>query len=342
MKVLVLNNMAPFVHGGAEELAIHLVRRLREAGVEAEAMRIPFAWEPAEQVIEEMLIARSLRIANVDRVIALKFPPYLVEHHNKVIWLLHQFRQAYDLWDAGQSNLGGGARGAALRAMIMAADKTAFANARAVFAASPVSQARLARYNGLKVPSLPAPPNDPELFRNEGDEGYVLAAGRVGAAKRQALLVRALRHAPDTRLLIAGPPDSVEEGETLRRLVEEEGVGDRVRLDLRLLPRAELAGLVNRARAVAYLPFDEDSVGYVTMEAFLAGKPVVTATDAGGVLELVRDGETGLVSAPEPRALGAVLRGLTAARSSSLGRAGHAAMAARGITWPATIGRLLA
>lgn len=342
MKVLVLNNMAPFVHGGAEELAIHLVRRLREAGAEAEAMRIPFAWDPPEGVIEEMLIARSLQIANADRVIALKFPPYLVEHHNKVIWLLHQFRQAYDLWDAGQSHLGGGERGEALRGMIVAADNAAFAGARAMFAASPVSQARLARYNGLKVPSLPAPPNDPELFHNEGDEGYILAAGRVGTAKRQALLVHALRHAPQTRLLIAGPPDSAEEAEALRRLVEDEGVADRVRLDLRLLPRAELAGLANCARAVAYLPFDEDSVGYVTMEAFLAGKPVVTTTDSGGVLELVRDGETGLVVAPEPRALGEALRGLTSARAASLGRAGHAAMAARGITWPATIARLLA
>jgi glycosyltransferase involved in cell wall biosynthesis len=342
MKVLVLNNMAPFVHGGAEELTSHLVHRLRESGVEAEAMRIPFAWEPAERVIEEIMLARSLRIANADRVIALKFPLYLVEHPCKIVWLLHQFRQAYDLWDAGQSNLGGGARGEALRAMIMAADNAAFGAARSVYAASPVSQARLARYNNLHVPSLPAPPNDPELFGGGPDEGYILAAGRVGQAKRQALLVQALAHAPVTRLVIAGPPDSAGEADALRRLVEAEGVADRVTLDLRLLARAELASLVNRARAVAYLPFDEDSVGYVTMEAFLAGKPVITASDSGGTLELVRDGETGLVADPEPRSLGDALRGLTAARAATLGRAGKAAMEARAITWPATIERLLA
>ena len=106
MKVLVLSNMVPFVRGGAEELCDHLVRNLRlRRGVEAEAMRIPFTWEPAERLVEEMLVARSLSIVNVDRLIPLKFPAYLAPHPNKVPWLLHQFRQAYDLFDAGQSNI---------------------------------------------------------------------------------------------------------------------------------------------------------------------------------------------------------------------------------------------
>ena len=50
MNVLVLNNAAPFIRGGAEELAEHLVQRLNmTAGVEAELLRIPFRWEPADQ-----------------------------------------------------------------------------------------------------------------------------------------------------------------------------------------------------------------------------------------------------------------------------------------------------
>ena len=344
MKVLVLSTMVPFVRGGAEELCDHLVRNLRlRRGVEAEAMRIPFTWNPAEGLVEEMLIARSLGIFNVDRLIPLKFPAYLAPHPNKVLWLLHQYRQAYDLFDAGQSNIGTDARGDALRAMIRTADDQAFREAQRIFTLSPTGADRLRRYNGFGAEILPQPLNDPELFPGGEAEGYVLASGRVGLGKRQHLLVRAMRHAPGLRLVVAGPPDRPEDADDLRRLAAEEGVENRLTLDLRFLPRAELARLVNGATAVAYLPFDEDSVGYVTMEAFHAGKPVLTTSDAGGVLEIVRDGETGVVCEPTPEALGAALSALAAepARAARLGRDARALLDSRGITWPATIEKLL-
>lgn len=344
MKVLVLSTMVPFVWGGAEELCDHLVRNLRlRRGVEAEAMRIPFTWDPAENLVEEMLIARSLSIFNADRLIPLKFPAYLAPHPNKALWLLHQYRQAYDLFDAGQSNIGRDARGDALRGMIRAADDQAFREARRIFTLSPTGADRLRRYNGFGAEILPQPLNDPELFTGGEAEGYVLASGRVGLGKRQHLLVRAMRHAPGLRLVVAGPPDRPEDADALRRLAAEEGVEDRLTLDLRFLPRADLARLVNGATAVAYLPFDEDSVGYVTMEAFHAGKPVVSTADAGGVLEIVRDGETGAVCDPTPEALGAALSALAAepARAARLGRNARALLASRGITWPATVEKLL-
>ena len=345
MNVLVLSTMVPFVRGGAEELCDHLVRNLRlRPGVAAEAMRIPFAWEPAENLVEEMLAARSLEIVNVDRLIALKFPAYLAPHPNKVPWLLHQYRQAYDLFDAGQSNIEADPRGDALRGMIRNADDGAFRESRRIFTLSPTGADRLRRYNGFEAEILPQPLNDPELFPGGEAEGYVLASGRVSQGKRQHLLVRAMRHAPELRLVVAGPPDRPEDADHLRRLAAEEGVEDRLALDLRFLPREDLARLVNRATAVAYLPFDEDSVGYVTMEAFHAGKPVLSTSDAGGVLEIVRDGETGVVCEPTPEALGAALSALAAApaRAARLGRNARALLDARGITWPATIEKLLA
>jgi hypothetical protein len=106
MKVLVINNAAPFVRGGAEELADHLVLRLNATkGVEAELVRIPFRWVPAERIVDEIFLNRNLRLYNIDRVIALKFPAYLIPYPEKTIWLLHQFRQAYDLYESGQSHL---------------------------------------------------------------------------------------------------------------------------------------------------------------------------------------------------------------------------------------------
>ena len=60
------------------------------------------------------------------------------------------------------------------------------------------------------------------------------------------------------------------------------------------------------ARAVLYTPYDED-YGYVTLQAFAAGKPVVTTTDAGAVLEWVTDGVNGLVADPTPKSLAAAI-----------------------------------
>jgi glycosyltransferase involved in cell wall biosynthesis len=336
--------MVPFVHGGAEIQRDALLARLRERGIAAETMSLPFLWEPCERLVEEMVLARSLRVPRVDRVIALKFPAYLVPFEAKVVWLIHQYRQAYDLFEAGHSNIPTTPRGAALRAMVAAADESALTAARSVLTSSRVTRDRLRRFNGLDAAVLPVPLDDPERFTGGPSDGYIVATGRVGAMKRQALLLRALCHAPGVRAVIAGPPDQPGDAEALRRLLESEGLADRVRLDLRFLPRAELAGLVNRSLGVACLPFDEDTPSLVAMEALQAGKPVLTLTDSGGVLDVVRDGETGWVAEPNAESLGAALRAMVAdpAESVARGEAGRRAFLALGIAWPQTIDRLLA
>jgi glycosyltransferase involved in cell wall biosynthesis len=344
MRVLVLSTLVPFVHGGAEELYDHLILNLRRLGMEAEGMRVPFTWDPADTLIDEMLIARSLRLSKVDRVIALKFPAYLIPWQDKVLWLLHQHRQAYDLLDAGQSNIPGDERGAQILAAIRAGDALAFSEARRIHTNAPVTSRRLKHYNGFDSEVLRPPLNDPELFHGGESGGYILATGRVNASKRQELMIRALRHAPAAHLVVAGPPDTPADAEALRRLAAEQGVEDRVTLDLRFLPRADLARLVNGAQAIAYLPYDEDSLGYCTMEAFQAAKPVITVTDSGGVLDIVRDGENGRVVEPLADALGEAMASLSGdpMRAYELGLAGRAAMAAEGLDWPTTIERLLA
>lgn len=343
MKVLVLTTMVPFIHGGAEELRDHLVRNLVASGVEAEAMSLPFRWDPAERLLDEMRIARSLHVVNADRVIALKFPAYLVPHPNKMLWVLHQYRQAYDLWDSGQSNIPDTPRGASIRELIQTADNRAFADAKGLFTLSPTGRDRMLRYNGYSPEILPQPLNDPELFTGGESGRYIFAGGRLGNAKRQRLLVEALAHAPGVDLVVAGPPNSAGEVDEVRRLAAELGVESRLKLDARLLPRAELAGLVNNALASAYIPFDEDSVGYVTMEAFAAGKPVITSTDSGGVLEIVKDQETGLVADPTPKSLGAAFRVLAAkpGLARKMGAAGRELLRVRNMNWPSTIERLL-
>ena len=94
------------------------------------------------------------------------------------------------------------------------------------------------------------------------------------------------------------------------------------------------------ALAVIYVPFDED-YGYVTLEGFLAAKPVVTARDSGGPLEFVSDGTNGFVCDPDPTAIAAAVARLAADRplAERLGRAGE--RTARAITWDGVIEQLV-
>ncbi|HMA73204.1 MAG TPA: glycosyltransferase family 4 protein [Xanthobacteraceae bacterium] len=345
MKVLVLTNMAPFVWGGAEELTHHLVVNLRLRGLEAEAFRIPFKFEPYERLVDEMFICKSLRLRNVDLVIALKFPAYLVPFENKVFWLLHQYRQAYDLWDAKQSNIPDTDRGRQVRRLIIENDNTCFSSRTKIYVNSKVTASRLKRYNGFDSEVLHPPLNDPELFSNVNDNGYIIAPGRVNGMKRQWLIVDAMRYLPrDTRLIVAGPPDSEEDATRLRRIIAEWNIEDRVKLDLRLIPRRELAELVGRSRCVAYAPVDEDSVSYVAMESFQCCKPVATTSDSGGVLHLVEHEHSGCVAQPDAKAFAQALAYLleNPERARKMGQAGHEQWRSRGINWPTTIDKLLA
>ena len=95
----------------------------------------------------------------------------------------------------------------------------------------------------------------------------------------------------------------------------------------------------NACRAVFYAPVDED-YGLATIEAFTAGKPVITATDSGATREFVRDGENGAVIEPEPSAVAAVLDRWheDAAAARRLGLAGRGAVT--DISWERVVATL--
>jgi glycosyltransferase involved in cell wall biosynthesis len=344
MKVLVLNNMVPFLRGGAEALAEQLVNNLNATrGVQAELVRIPFEWEPAERLIDEILICRSMRLYGTDMMIGLKFPAYLVPHNRKRLWLLHQFRQAYDLWDVGQSSILNTPRGREIRQAVIRSDNLCFDDCERIFASRVVAN-RLLRYNGFDSETMMAPLNDPELFTGGEYGSYIFCGGRINDGKRQHLLVEAMRFTrSNAKLVVAGPADTPADAARLQSLVERHDLNDRVHLDLGFLPREQIAKYVNEALACAYLPVDEDSIGYVTMEAFSAAKPMLTTSDSGGLLDIVRDGETGLVTSPEPQNLAKTIDRLATNRRTTvkMGKEAHALWIGMNITWPATIERLL-
>ncbi|MBA2653378.1 MAG: glycosyltransferase family 4 protein [Tatlockia sp.] len=343
MKLLIVNNMAPFLWGGAEELAENLRKNLIFAGHKAEILRIPFQWEPASRIVSQMLMVRAFELLNVDRVIALKFPAYLIRHPEKTFWLLHQYRQAYDLYDAGQSNLQG-KEGDELRALITAADNESFSESRAIFTNSDVTKKRLLHYNNIDSKVLLPPVNDPERFTGGKMGDYIFAGGRINNMKRQHLLIEAMKYTDRaTKLIIAGPPDTAADAEKLKETVARLGLEDRVTLDLGFLPRETYVNYVNDAAAVAYLPFDEDSLGYVAMEAATASKALITTTDSGGILGLVKHEETGWIAEPDPSSLAEALNSVrkNPSRTQQYGMTARELWLSLDINWPQTVETLL-
>ena len=165
----------------------------------------------------------------------------------------------------------------------------------------------------------------------------MFCATRLEANKRPHLLVDSLPHTrPEVRSVVAGRG---ELGDDLAARVRRQDLGDRVELR-GFVADEELVELFAGALAVVYAPSDED-YGYVTLQAFLAGKPVVTADDAGGVLEWVEDGVTGLVTDGSPAAIGAAVDRLAGDRelAERLGAAGRERVAA--LSWPPVVRELL-
>ena len=344
MKILVVNNMVPFIRGGAEKLATNLVRHLGRYGHDAELLRIPFRWDPANRMLDEMLACRMMQIYNVDRVIGLKFPAYLIPHPHKTLWVVHQFRQAYDLWESGHSYLSHDGEGQHLRHSVTEADNECFADSQSISVISRVVKERMQRFNRVPSEVLYPPLDDPEKFDCEAHENYIFCGGRINNMKRQHLLIEAMKHCrSDIKLHVAGPPDSPEDGKELERLVKQAGLQDRVILEFGFLDRERVIQLVNRSLACACVPFDED-YGYVTLEAFYAGKAVITTRDAGGVLEFVTEGETGTISDATPEALGEAMTRFAEDRPAtiSMGAAARDEIHDRNINWPSTVKKLVA
>jgi glycosyltransferase involved in cell wall biosynthesis len=348
VRIAVLHPQTAFARGGAEVHTEALVRALRAQGHEAEQVTIAGKWYPATELAHQMAVWRSFDITEsggleVDAVIALKFPAYLAQHERKIVWLIHQHRTAYELWDHPQfADLAHQDEGPTVRDMVRAADLLALTESKRLFANSKNVRDRL--MSSLSVqsdvlyhrsPISEALLEQPPLAVRD----HVLYPGRFESLKRQSLAIEAMRYVktPVRLVLVGSGPD---EG-ALRELAEDRAVRDRVRIEVRVSDE-RLHELYRSAVGVVYTPFDED-YGYVTIEGFAAARPVVTVDDSGGPLEFVTDGETGLVTEPEPKAIADALDRLFTDRdvAARWGAAGNSLVREVVPSWPEVVSKLL-
>ena len=343
--IVVCEAQVPFVHGGAEVHVRELLRELRQRGYDAELVSVPFKWYPKEEILPHAAAWRLLDLSEsngrpIDLVIASKFPTYFARHPNKVAWLIHQYRAAYELCGTPYSDFGHNERDVGLRDTLIRLDTEMLGECRRVFANAQNTANRVEKYNGIKAEALYHPPRlAARLAGARPAYGeFVLSVGRIESVKRVDLLVSAMaRVDKPIRLVVAGEGT---QRANVEKVAEDAGVGDPGTI-LGAIDDDSQLELYREALAVLYPPYDED-FGYVTLEAFLSRKPVVTATDSGGPNEFVVDGVNGFVREPAPEAFAEAINTLARdrRRTAALGEAGYER--ARTVTWDGVIERLLA
>jgi glycosyltransferase involved in cell wall biosynthesis len=342
--IAICTTQVPFTRGGAESHVEGLKQALVEAGYNAEIVALPFKWYPPSEIMRGALAWRMIDLTEangkpIDLVIGMKFPAYVVAHPRKVLWIIHQYRAAYNLCGTQFDDLSHFPDAPRMREWITDLDNRFIPEARKVFANSKTVAKRLWRYNRIKSEPLYHPPPRAERLR-EGEQGdYFFYPSRLEPQKRQEILIEAMSHTrTPVRAIFAG---GTHERERYEGLLKKYDVGSKIELR-GFVSDEEMIELYANALGVCYLPFDED-YGYVTIEGMMAGKPVVVAKDGGGATEFVEHDSEGLVIEPDAKSVASALDQLYSDRERAklMGSRGREKLMAANLSWQNVVERLV-
>ena len=342
--ILICTTQVPFTSGGAESHVAGLQRALIQAGYNAEIAALPFKWYPPVEIMRGALAWRLLDVSEsngtpIDLVIGMKFPAYVVKHDRKVLWVMHQYRAAYNLWGTPFDDLSTYPDGLRYRDWVHHCDNQFIPQSQKVFANSKTVAARLQHYNNIESEPLYHPPPRVEQLRVGEHGDYILYPSRLEPQKRQEILIEAMRYTKtQVRVVLAGGSARQKHYESL---IKDHGVGDRVCL-CGFVEESKLIELYANALGVCYLPFDED-YGYVTLEGMLSGKPLIVARDGGGAAEFIEHASEGFVVDPEPRAVADALDRLYSDRTAArrMGERGRDKLLSLNITWQNVVEKII-
>jgi glycosyltransferase involved in cell wall biosynthesis len=345
MKIALVSTFVPFVKGGYRNIVEWLEHALRNNGHQVEIVYLPEVDEPAS-LFQQMAAFRWVDLSSADRVICFRPQAHLIQHRHKILWFIHHIRGFYDLWD---NDLYRGCpdddKHRGFRKALHETDTAAIMEAKHVFTNSKVVSERLKHFNKVDSEVLYPPVFQPERFfcRRFNDE--IVYVCRLENHKRQTLLIDALALTKTpVRVRICGTSSDPAYVNGLRAQIASLGVQRRVVLEDRWISEEEKTEILADCLAAAYLPVDEDSYGYPSVEASHASKAIITTQDSGGVLELVVDGVNGFVCEPNPAALAKVMDQLFNDRhlARTLGEKAHNRLDEIRISWSHVIERLLA
>ena len=345
MKIALCSSFVPFIKGGGRNIVEWLQAELVAAGHRVERIYLPQIDVP-DLLLSQMAAYRWVDLASsADTVICFRPPAHAIPHPNKILWFIHHVRVFYDLWDTPYRGFPDDEKHRNLRDILHCADTTALSEAKHIFTNSQVVSDRLRCFNGIGSEVLYPPIIQPERFHCQNFNDEIVCVCRVEHHKRQHLLIEAMRHTrTDVKLSICGASASEPYVRELKQLIASLNLEDRVYFDNRWISEVEKIQILSECLAVAYLPLDEDSYGYPSLEACHASKPVLTTTDSGGVLELVKHGYNGLVADPEAKAVAEAMDRLYINRVNTrqMGLNATQSIVELNISWKHVLERLLA
>ncbi|MBP1155392.1 MULTISPECIES: glycosyltransferase family 4 protein [unclassified Paenibacillus] len=336
-KIVICHTDVSTKYGGAEIHVEQLYHQLKTHGYEVNWIKIPYSSRKSN-LEDQMNLWREYPCPeDIDLVITTRFPSYGIQHRNKITWLIHQCRAAYELFGTKYSDFKDTASDTKLRSSIKLFDETSLLESKKIFTNSQNTANRLKKFNRIDGEALYHPPKLIGKYYHKEYGKFILSVGRLEKLKRIDLLIEAMKFIPKkVTCIIAGTGSKEKE---LKKLVKKHNLNDRVKF-LGFVDDKTLLKLYASCFAVYYAPYDED-YGYVTLEAFLSKKPVITCTDSGGILEFVRDGENGYIRNPIPLHIGEAITNLYEQRKNLcplLGTMGYERVS--GITWDHVIKKI--
>ena len=344
MKILVCYPSIPFMIGGADMHAKIIYEELLKRNHQVELIKIPFKWYPPFKILDSVLEWKLLDLTEynnekIDLVISTKFPSYVIEHPNHVVWLTHQYRLAYDLRNTKYDDLQHSSDGKYVREKIIEIDNKYLRKVKKVFTISKNVSNRLSKFNKIDSEPLYIPIPNSEKFHSKEYGDYVIFPSRISPLKRQELLVEAMKYTKtNVKCKIVGFDVHKK---WLDNILKDNKQRDKIEL-ISNASNEQLIDLYSKALAEVYLPIDED-YGIVTLEAFHSEKLVLTATDSGGPLEFVKDGVNGFIVNPDPKKIAEKLDEIynDKEKAEKMGKAALETIRELNLNWYNVIERLL-
>jgi glycosyltransferase involved in cell wall biosynthesis len=311
--------------GGAERFYEGLRKALCAQGVDSNIVPVIPNESSFEAILGSYLQFYDLDLTEYDGIISTKAPGYLARHPNHVCYLLHTMRRFYDMFDiefpsADKTVL-------EQRRRVLELDTAALSspNVRRIFVIGEEVRDRLKKYNGIRSEVL-YPVTNLTGFRRDGAFDYLFMPGRLHRWKRVNLVIDAMKHvkAP-VKLFISGAGED-------EAVLRESAKGD-MRIEfLGRISEDEMLEWYANALAVPFVPYRED-FGFVAIEAFHSGKPVITCIDSGEPARITSRFDAGVICDPFPESVAAAIESLYLSPDTAKKLGDHGRINAAAMTW---------
>ncbi|MDP3559388.1 MAG: glycosyltransferase family 4 protein [Legionellaceae bacterium] len=343
MKIALCSSFVPFISGGYRNIVEWLQMMLEEQGHQVEKIYLPQVDAPST-LFQQMMAYRWVNVDSADRIICFRPQAHLIPHPHKILWFIHHLRLFYDLWDSPYRGFPDDAQHRGIRDALHTVDNAALREAKTIFTNSKEVSHRLKTYNHIDSEVLYPPVFQPERFFTARHNNSIVYICRLEHHKRQHLLIDAMQYTRTPVHLHLSGVDSDGYADTLIQKITELNLSEQVTIENRWISEEEKVQQFAHCLAAAYLPVNEDSYGYPSIEASHAGKAILTTADSGGVLELVQDGINGYITEPSPQALAEAMDKLYIDRvtTKKMGENARQRLSELNISWSHVLQRILA